>query len=186
MEILKVMSLNTRGLRNRLKHRKIMRYIKNNNVQICLLQECHSNSNDSFLWANEWGNKCIFSNGEMNACGVTIFFAKYGDGVRDISRDMQGRYLIIKLEIENVTYCICNIYAPNEDRPEFFGTVADEVRKMDCMYNVIGGDFNVVDNPDLDRSDNKIYNNRAWQEIKDWKESENLTDIWRLHNPENR
>ena len=181
---LKIVSLNTRGMRNDLKRRKVMRYIKYHQADIGLLQETHSSGKDDHLWSSQWGNKCVYSHGENNAKGVAIVFAKHGSNIKEIRRDMQGRYIIVQIELENSTYTIANIYAPNEDNPKFFSEVFQIVNELDSVYNIVGGDFNVALDPLLDRNDNNWYNNKANEIIHDFMDNQNMNDIWRVRNPD--
>ena len=118
MSEITLLSLNVRGMRNGMKRRKIFRYLKMNKANICMLQETHSSIKDCNLWSSEWGNKCIYSHGETNARGVAILLDK-ALTIQEIRRDMDGRRLILKVEINNYSYCIANIYGNNEDKPEF-------------------------------------------------------------------
>ena len=93
MDKITIMSLNSRGLRNSLKRRKVWHYVKHNKIDICLLQECHATKKDEHLWATEFGSKCIFANGESNARGIAILCNKFGDRVTNVTRDVNGRYL---------------------------------------------------------------------------------------------
>ena len=43
-----------------------------------------------------------------------LFSKKLANTVTDIRRDIHGRWLICKLMLNNYTYCVVNIYAPNE------------------------------------------------------------------------
>ena len=127
MSKIKIISLNTRGVRNVLKRRKVWNYLRAQRADICLIQETHGANNDNFMWANMWGNKCVFANGNTNARGVAILFNKHVDSIREIIRDVDGRYLIVKLEINEYTYCIANVYAPNNDQPSFFNDVFNKI-----------------------------------------------------------
>ena len=56
-----MMSLNVRGLQNAIKRRSIFSWIRSLKMDIVMLQESHSSSKDELIWANEWGNKALFS-----------------------------------------------------------------------------------------------------------------------------
>ena len=186
MDNLKILSLNARGLRDNLKRRKVWKYCKDNNVDICFLQETHGSNKDNHLWSNEFGNKGLFANGESNARGVATMFCKYGNKVREVIRDINGRFILIKLELEEYTYCLANIYAPNTDNPLFFNELFGEIKKLDCVHVIIGGDFNVDLDPNVDRSEPIWYNNAARQVIKDFNETEEFCDIWRVQNTDQK
>ena len=120
MDKLRIVSLNTRGMRNNIKRKKLMCYLKDQKADIFFVQETHATNKDNSIWTSQWGNKCIFANGTSQSKGVGILFNKFGDRVVEVIRDMEGRFLIVKLVINEYSFCLCNIYAPNDDDPTFF------------------------------------------------------------------
>ena len=128
-------------MRNDLKRRKIYRFLKLNKPDICFVQETHSDKKDSFIWTNEWGNKCIYSHGSSAARGVATLLSKTTcNNVSDVIRDMDGRFLLCKLTIGEYTYCLANVYAPNDDNPQFFQELPqffqelrEKIAEMDCI-----------------------------------------------------
>ena len=187
MDKLKLVSLNTRGLCNETKRRKVFRFMKKYKADICLLQETHCTQKMEYLWSNEWGNKCLFSNGTSEARGVAVLLNKKSSGyVTEICRDMEGRYIICKLNIVDITYCVVNLYAPNDNDPSFFKDLFKKINEMDCVHVIIGGDFNVVQDPNLDRNIPREYNKLNRGEIQKGMENLELTDIWRDKNADIR
>ena len=183
----KIGSLNVRGLRNSSKKKKIYQYLRDHDLDICMLQETHCDKKSENLWSNIWGNKCIYANGETNSRGVAILFTKKTKKcVHEIHRDIEGRYLICKLSLNNETYALANIYAPNDDNPVFFRQVIDKVNEMQCTYTVIGGDFNVVINSEMDRTGNPETKINAQRELIQQIETNELTDVWQHCNPDRR
>jgi len=47
--------------------------------------------------------------------------------------------------------CIATLYAPNEDNPNFFSNFFDHLNDFECDDVIIGGDFNLVLNLDVDK-----------------------------------
>ena len=187
MDKLKVVSLNMRGLQGNNKRRKIFRHIKDQKAHIYLLQEVHGEAKTNHIWANQWGNKCLFSNGSRNACGVAILLTKSTAGkIREVRRDMQGRYIFCKIEMDGYDYCIGNIYSPNCDDLEFFEEVSNIIEDMQCIHVILGGDFNVVLDPVIDRNCEARYNSMACEKIKEIQDRLNLCDIWRAKHPDKR
>ena len=183
----KFVSLNVRGINNNLKRRRIFRYLKSFKPDVCLLQETYATKDKEFLWQSEWGNKCIFSNGGSNNCGVAVLFSKrLANKVVEIMRDINGRQLFIKLKIGEYTYCLANLYAPNNDDPNFLQSVFDQIDEMDAIFNIVGGDFNVVRDAKIDRNVDRIYHPRCKRVIDGMIQGEKFTDIWRVFNPEKR
>ena len=55
MDEIKIVSLNTRGLRNYTKRKKVFRFLKRNKANIMLLQETHCSVEVQNMWENEFG-----------------------------------------------------------------------------------------------------------------------------------
>ena len=80
--------------------------------------------------------------------------------------DPSGRYLILKVEIEDNSYILRNIYAPNRDKDlvVFFRNILKNFRdvNIDSEENIIiGGDFNCPLNPLLERKGGVMTPKRA-------------------------
>ena len=184
MNNLKICSLNVRGLNNDMKHRWVVHYLKKYQPDLCLLQETYvSGTKKENLWASEWGNRCIFSNGTSNKCGVAILLTKKTINVIDIVHDLEGRQLHVKIKFDDYTYCISNIYAPNEDNVDFFESVVNNMKKLDAIHNILGGDFNVVRDSEMDRNVDIIYHKKVKNYLDEFCCQDNMVDIWRVQHP---
>ena len=71
--------------------------------------------------------------------------------------DDQGRYILLHAMIQDTPFLLINIYAPNKcaEQSEFsFKSISNEIKNcvtLDCSI-VLGGDFNVTFDPELDGS----------------------------------
>ena len=68
--------------------------------------------------------------------------------------DDQGRYILLHAMIQDTPFLLINIYAPNKcaEQSEFFKSISNEIKTcvtLDCSI-VLGGDFNVTFDPELD------------------------------------
>ena len=183
MENIKVVSLNARGLRNGLKRRKVFRFIKKNKANVGFLQETHGSKDKEHLWQAEFGHKIIYANGDSNARGVAICLDKsMSNACEEIIRDIQGRFIICKIKIKEYYYCFANVYAPNTDDTQVLEEMFNEVRKLDCIFSVIGGDFNVI-RECRDRSSKVVYHPKCKTVIDDYCDNDKYVDIWREQHP---
>ena len=66
------LTLNVRGLKNRIKRKSIFSYLKDQNCNFYLLQETFSEPKDEAIWKNEWGGDVFFSHGTNHSKGVCI------------------------------------------------------------------------------------------------------------------
>ena len=76
--IFDILSLNTKGLRDKLKRNKLFTYAKNNLSAngILFMQETHSCIGDELSWSTQFDGKMWFSHGANNSRGVLIGISK--------------------------------------------------------------------------------------------------------------
>ena len=65
--------------------------------------------------------------------------------------DSNGRFIICDIETEKKCITIATVYAPNEDDPQFFTSFFDQLMDFECEEIVVGGDFNLVLNVNVDK-----------------------------------
>ena len=182
---LKILSLNVRGLRDILKRRAIFNFYRTRTNFLCL-QETHSNEEDEEIWASEWHGDIIFSHGQRNARGVCICMPKGAKvEMSNIVKDEAGRLIKVELMWKNALYCICNIYAPNSDNPQFFTFVQEAISTSDG-YRIIIGDFNLVLDPSKDRIGSVHNKHKSLEILNNTCEELFLVDVWRAKNPDAR
>ena len=103
--MLKLLSLNVRGLRNGNKRRAIFSYLKSQKAIIFCLQETYSSPEDEKLWSTEWGASIIYSHGTTHSKGVCILLNPSSPfNLSSIQVDTEGSFLIAKLTIEENTF----------------------------------------------------------------------------------
>ena len=106
----KVISLNVRGLRDPIKRRSIFNYYRVRSNLLCL-QETHSDNLTEDLWKSEWGGEIYFSHGSTCARGVCILIhPSLPYRVVKSSSDMDGRFMIVELELEVLTTQLRELY----------------------------------------------------------------------------
>ena len=65
-----VLSLNVRGIRDQIKRRSILSYLKDQKANIYFVQETYLERADENIWRNEWGGELFFSHGTKHSKGV--------------------------------------------------------------------------------------------------------------------
>ena len=187
MDKIKIVSLNVHGLRNGLKRRKVFKLLKDQRADICMLQESHGTAEVEALWNSEWGLRGLFAHGSSDARGVTTFVNKQiRYKITQVQSDKEGRFLVIKLDLDEFSVCIANIYAPNTDNPLFFTNVTNKIKDMEATFTIMGGDFNIALDAKMDRHEGVQYHKKAHRELLNYIEGEQLIDIWRIKNPETK
>ena len=185
----KIVSLNVRGINNRVKRLGIFDWAKKKNFDIVMLQECYSREDNTSQWEDEWGGKCIFSHGSKHSKGTMLMF-KNGLDLELVNQwvDRDGRYIIVKTVIQGEPFTLINIYAPNTmtEKQIFFNKVKRLLETLDINNNniIVGGDWNTIQDGSLDKKGGRILNcqtvTKSYQELLD---QLNLIDIWRIRNP---
>ena len=111
----------------------------------------------------------------------------YGAKIMETETDKDGRVVCCKIEVDSRVFVVGNIYGPNNDSPDFFAEVVKIIDRLGSQESVlIGGDFNMVMDPTVDRKDstrNHTQSHVLWCEFM---ERVGLNDIWRMLNPEVR
>ena len=173
MQPLTLVSWNVRGIRSQAKKTKIMNYITKLNADICLLQETHLSKSEE---KNMIGPQR----------GVTILIHRRVPFILNSTvLDPEGRYIIIQTTIFNKVFTIVNLYAPNNDDPAFFHTLFSQISNLTAnSITIIGGDFNTVLNPSIDRSNTSanVRLSHSAKTINEYMDDFGLVDSWRLRN----
>ena len=185
----KILTLNVNGLNNATKRRNIMKYCVSKNCDAFLLQETHCCEENIEKWSTEWQNitrgKSLWNNGTHRERGVAILF-KNNVAVSDITKDKCGRILAATICLEETSIRIINIYGPNDpqQKENFLKSIEHHARKCDIF--ILSGDFNMVENPPLDRQGGDLYNKNntlGQNSLKNFNEKYELIDIYRKLNP---
>ena len=185
-----IYSQNVSGLGNRLKRRTLFRNFHSMSNSIFLLQETHSCQATEKLWLTEWGGQGLFGHGTSSSKGVAFLFPRnFAGKINETYMDPTGRIIIVNIDIEKENFTLVNIYSPTQNETQQQIQIIDILETKIGMFRtdniIIGGDFNLHLNPELDAisfkpSPNKVYR----QNLIAFLESNDLTDIWRVYNPE--
>ena len=181
-----------RGLSNIKKRWSIFNWCRKSNADLILLQETHSTKATESQWQREWGGKIYFSHGSNDSRGVAIV-CKNGSNldVKHIHGDNFGRILIMDVQKNDLDFTVTNIYAPNIEslQIKFYADLKQLCIDRDFESKdrlIIGGDFNCVLNPKLDKKGGNIKpKDSVVQKIMEIMDVFDLIDIWRNLNPNN-
>ena len=110
-----------------------------------MLQEVHCTENNVHLWTAEWGYKALFSCCSSKKAGTcTPFNNNFDLQINKTRSDPNGRFIICDINTNGTSFTLCNLYAPNEDRPEFFRDISNYLQDFQRDEIIIGGDFSLV------------------------------------------
>ena len=182
MTSLIIESINCRGIRDRKKRTDIFLKAKEDHINILCLQETHLKKEDLNTIVEDWNVQFYIAGKHTNAGGVLIAVEKNFEYKchKDIS-DSQGRYVILDLEITGVArFLLINLYAPNNDDPNFFENLFNTVENSDTKNLILVGDWNLVLDFNIDTHNYKKENNtKAKETVLKYIEKLDLIDIWR-------
>ncbi|KAB0337823.1 hypothetical protein FD755_025459, partial [Muntiacus reevesi] len=99
--------------------------------------------NPPAMWGT-WGWKKIFhANGDQKKAGVAILISdKIDFQIKDVKRDKEGHYIMIKGSIQEEDITIINIYAPNIGAPQYVRQTLTSMKEEINSNTIIVGDFN--------------------------------------------
>ena len=89
-------------------------------IYLCFLQETHFRPRDTYrLKAKGW-KKILHANVNQKKAGVAILLSgKIDFKIKNIIRDKEGHYIMIKRSIQEEDITIVNVYAPNIGIPQY-------------------------------------------------------------------
>ena len=94
-----------------------------------------------------------------------------------------GRYIICDLMANGKLVTLVDVYASNEDDPDFFKTVSEYIEDFQKDEVVIGGDFNLVLNVEKDKKDGLPRTHKNVRKtVCEIAEQFDFVDAWRLLN----
>lgn len=184
---LNAVSFNARGLNKSIKRRKLFRWLHLNKFDVVFLQETYSDASLEASWRAEWGGEIFFAHGSKHSRGVMILFRpSLCKEVTNVTRDKNGRFLIVNTTIGEDEFCFVNIYAPNDQTQQiiFFRKMTVSIRECQTDKILIGGDFNCPLST-LDKfggKDVQVKRN-VIKSVEELCNNYDLVDSWRKQHP---
>ena len=184
---LQLLTLNVRGIRDRVKRNNIFAWCKSKGGDIIFLQETYSTADVEQLWRSEWEGSMFFSHGTNHSRGTLILVSpNLKFKIDEILLDNEGRYILLKGELRKVKILLGNCYFPTRDKEkmqiEFLDKLDTHISKLyePSNYLILGGDFNIIMNGKLDYMGPKdISKNKYNEKLEDLLRRLDLEDVWR-------
>ena len=187
---LEFLSLNVNGLGDDFKRQSMFLWLKQFNSDFVFLQETHSVRDKENKWKVEWGGDVFFSHGESNKKGVAILINNRLDyKIVEKIDDPEGRFIVLNITVDDIDFVLINFYAPTKN---FEGEQVGYIDKLRSLLEnkqdkniILGGDFNTVLNPEIDKKGGSQYNTplRYTHNLETFMNDYELCDIWRVRNP---
>lgn len=100
--------------------------------------------------------------------------------------DKEGRFVIVQGELFNVPVVLVNLYAPNWD-VKFFSDLFARLPDPNSHQLLLGGDFNCVLHPALDRSKSLSGAlSKSARCVNNFLQTYGMVDTWKYKNPTSR
>ena len=155
MQNISFLSLNVRGIRDRLKRSKIFSWINHQKSDIVMLQETFLTSDLEIVIKTEHDFYCFFNHGTNHSKGVATFIRKkkFVEPLEHFVH-FNGRAVAVRLIYNECTYFILNVYAPTKrnEKEQFFVKLSKWLKKLTTAndFLILGGDWNCVQDASLD------------------------------------
>jgi len=137
------------------------------------------------VFKNSWDGEMIISSGTSNSRGVAILLTNnFEYNIMESVVDPGGNYVALKINMFNTEVSLISIYGPNADDPIFYDTINDIINNFQSASVILCGDWNTVQNQNLDTKHYVRENNiRARERVSILKEELELFDPWRVSFP---
>ena len=118
------------GLNAPNKRHRLAEWIQKQDPYICCLQETHFRPRDTHRLKVRGWKKIFHANGNQKKAGVAILISdKVNFKIKTITRDKEGRYIMIKGSIQEEDITIVNIYAPNIGAPQYIRQILTAIKQ---------------------------------------------------------
>ena len=126
--------------------------------------------------------KIFHANGDQKKAGVAIFISgKIDFKMKNVLRDKEGHYIMIKGSIQEEDITILNIYAPNTVSTQYIRQLLTTLKGQINNNTIIVKDFNTPLTA-MDRSSRQKINKET-QALNDTLNQMDLIDIYRTFHP---
>ena len=131
------------------------------------------------------GGRIIFGHSLSNARDVGILLKKgLNIKILHLHKDEEGRLVAVEAKYELLKIILANIYAPNTDDADFFVSTCDKISAIPIDLKIVGGDFNMIRDINIDKSGGKAATHiKACKILEKFILAEDLVDIWRFQHP---
>ena len=126
--------------------------------------------------------KIFHTNGDQKKAGVAILISdKIDFQIKDVKRDKEGHYIMIKGSIQEKDITIINIYAPNIGAPQYVRQMLTSMNEEINSNTIIEGDLNTPLTPMYRSAKQKI--SKETQTLNHTMDQLDLIDIYRTFHP---
>ena len=131
------------GLNVPTKIHRLTEWIQKQDPYTCCLQETHFRPRDTYRVKVRGWKKIFHAKGNQKKAGVAILITdKIDFNIKNITRDEEGHYIMIKGSIQEEDIIIISVYEPNIGAPEYIRQTLTTMKREINGNTIIVGDFN--------------------------------------------
>ena len=137
------LTLNVNGLNSPIQRHRVAKWIKEQDPTICCLQETHLTSKDKQRLRVKGWKTILQANSKEKKADVAMLISDKTDfKIRQVKRDTEGQYIMIKGTLYQEEMTLINIYAPNTGAPKFIKQLLINLKEDIKNNTIIVGDLN--------------------------------------------
>ena len=153
-----IITLNVNELNDPSKRHRLAEWIQKQDPYICCLQETHFRPRVTYRLKVRGWKKTFHVNENQKKAGVaTLISDKIDFKIKNVTRDKEGHYIMVKGSIQEEHITIINIYAPNIGAPQYIRQLLTAIKEEIDSNTIIMGDFNTSLTP-MNRSSRQKIN----------------------------
>ena len=184
---IKICTLNVKGLAGKQKRLQMFEWLKQNKFNLCFLQELHCTNENYNLWRNEWKDDLFLSGNKSNSLGIGILCNNLPCNSFEHIDIIPGRLQSLRFTIQDHSFYLINIYGYNHDDVSQLNTINKTIMENNENTFIIGGDFNTIVNPLLDKKNGNLNaHKQGSKRLNEILNQNELIDVWRIKNPDTK
>ena len=138
-----IITLNVNELNAPTKSHRLAEWIQKQDPYIHCLQETNFRPKDTYRLKVRGQENIFHTNGKQKKAGVAILISDKIDlKIKNITRDKEGHYIMIKGSIQEENITIVSVYASNIGAPRYIRQTLTDIKGEIDSNTAIVGDFN--------------------------------------------
>ena len=178
----KFISFNVNGLLNPIKRSKILTKMKKEEAHIVYLQETHLNDKEHEKLKRMGFTHLFFSSyksGRRRGVATLISNKLNFEKVSEMA-DKEGRFILVRGNIDGNPVTLLNVYAPPGSGMCFFQKIINIMITETKGLLICGGDLNIHLQPEFDSSSKKTHETKSLhRKVNTLFKEVDLIDVWR-------
>ena len=119
---------------------------------------------------------------------MILFKNSFEFNIEKVKIDMHGRFIFIKIRIEDESFLLLNVYGPTKlsEKQLFFEQIAKTLVELDISVNdkiIMAGDWNVILESSIDKRGGREKYIAVPKSMAQLIETYDVVDLWRIQHP---